>query len=208
MRTRILLWMTVGVVWPSITIAAQLTIDDFTTGPKVSFLFSGTDSGIQAGSMVGGFRRTNFLVAPFPVVHPGLLQIRSGGPLIVSCGYKVAHRLDIGYGLDGNGGNVPLNLDLSAYNRLVVDFDASDAGLNFNIVLFWASGAFYAIQGFNLGASNVPFSVNFPFADFIPGVPSVPLDVSDIDYIAVIAQTGTPIGSNDYAITSIKAVGP
>jgi hypothetical protein len=32
------------------------------------------------------------------------------------------------------------------------------------------------------------------------------VDFSDIDFIAVIAQTGSPIGSNDYAINSIKAV--
>lgn len=205
MRTRMFLLMTVGVAWPSIA-TAQLTIDDFTTGPKVSFLVSGTDSGIQAGSMVGGFRSTHFLVAPFPVAHPGLLQIRQNGPLIVSCGYKVAHRLDLGYGVDASGTSVPLNLNLSAFSRLVVDFDASDAGLNFNIVLFWASGAFWAIQGFNLGASNVPFSVSFPFANFTPGVPGTAVDFSDIDFIAVIAQTGSPIGSNDYAINSIKAV--
>jgi hypothetical protein len=196
--------MAVAVAWPSIA-AAQLTIDDFTTGPKVSFLVSGSDSGVQPGSMVGGFRRTNFIVAPFPVAHPGLLQVRAGGPLIVSCGFKVAHRTEVSYGLDGTGANVPLNLNLSANNRLIVDFDASDAGLNFNIVLYWASGALWAIQGFNLAASDVPFSVVFPFAGFTPGVPGTTVDFADIDYIAVIAQTGSAIGSNDYAITGIKA---
>jgi hypothetical protein len=40
------------------------------------------------------------------------------------------------------------------------------------------------------------------------GIPGTTVDFTDIDYIAVIAQTGSAIGSNDYAIDSIKAVGP
>jgi hypothetical protein len=208
MRVRIPLWVAAALVWPLIATAAELPIDDFKTGPEVSFLFSGNDLGLQAGSMVGGFRRTNFIVVPPAVPHPGLFHIPAGGPLIVSCGYKVGHRLELIYGVDGSGGGAPLNFDLSAYDRLVVDFDASDAGVNFNIVVYWASGAYWAIQGFNLAASNVPFSVSFPFASFTPGVPMIPPDWSDIDYIVVIAQTGSAIGSNDYAIKAFKAVGP
>jgi hypothetical protein len=208
MRTRILALCAVVSAAPAIGAAAELVLDDFKTGPKVSFLFTGSDAAPQAGSMVGGVRWTNFRVIPAPVAHGGLFQIQAGGPLIVSTGYKVAHRLDVVYGFDAGGANAPLNLDLGAYDRLVVDFDGSDTGVNFNIVMFWASGIYYAIQGFNLSASNVPFSVSFPFANFAPGVPGIPLDVHDIDYIVVIAQTGSPIGANDYAIKTLKAVGP
>jgi hypothetical protein len=210
MRKAMLLWMAVSIaVWPPIATAETvLNIDDFKTGPTVSVLFTGSSPGVQGGSMLGGFRRTNFTVIPIPVTHPGILQIRPNGPLIVSCGYKVAHRLEVVYGVDGSGANAPLNLDLSAYDKLAVDFEASDQGVNFNIVIFWASGAYWAIQGFNLSESNVPFTVDFPLANFAPGVPSVPPDFADIDYIVVIAQTGSAIGANDYAISGIRAVGP
>jgi hypothetical protein len=208
MRTRILALWAVVLAAPPFAGAAERALDDFTTGPKVSFLFTGDDTSQQAGTMVGGFRRTHFLVAPFPIAHGGLFHIPAGGPLIVSCGYKVAHRLELIYGVDGSGANAPLNLDLSAYDRLVVDFDGSDAGINFNIVVFWASGAYYSIQGFNLDASNLPFSVTFPFSLFLPTVPGFPVDWSDIDYIVIVAQTGSAIGANDYAIRGFKAVGP
>lgn len=210
MRKQIAVLLLLVLIGLPATAGAQTVkvLDDFKTGPQWSVLFTGNDLRVQAGSMVGGFRRTNFIVIPNPVVHPGIMQVRSGGPLIVSAGYKVSHRLEVFYGVDGAGANAPLNLDLSAYDRLVVDFDGSDAGVNFNIVIWWASGALYAAQGINLAASSVPFSVQLPFDRFTPGIPGMLPTFNDIDYIAVIAQSGSAIGANDYAITTLRAVGP
>jgi hypothetical protein len=103
------------------------------------------------------------------------------------------------------GAGRPSTIDVGPFGW---NFDGSDAGIDFNIVVFWNSGANYALLGFNLDASNAPFSVTFPFTGFTSGVPGVPVDWGNIDYMVGVAQTGSAIGANDYAIKAFKAAGP
>ena len=88
-------------------VAAQLVLDDFSTGKYQKTLKSGTDTNTQSGSMIGGNRTTEFFVCPpgpcgsYNVFgQPGSFQVRpktKGTPsaLIQSAGYKVSPRLDV-----------------------------------------------------------------------------------------------------------------
>jgi len=184
---------------------SALVLDDFSTGPHRARLSSGQDLDIQSGSMIGGERVTVFEVcqsspcgAENPFDQDATAQIRPGSPsaLIYSAGYKLGPRLDVQYGTF-----TPLQLNLDSYDRFRINFDGSDLVVNFNIVVFTPSG--WRQTGCNLSASTNPVSIDFPFADFTgPGNP----DFSDVMAIDFIFQTGSAIGANDFAVTSLEAI--
>src|SRR5271163_3576748 len=124
--------------------AAQLTLDDFSTGPYSKTLKSGTDTDRQSGAMVGGSRETSFFVCPTGpcgaynlYAQPASFQIRgktktTPAALIQSAGYKVSPRIDVEYGT-----GAAMSLDLSSsYDRFRLAFDGSDLSVNFNILAF------------------------------------------------------------------------
>ena len=191
---------------PTIGMAQGLLIDDFTTGEHFAIRWFGNELDVQGGSMLGGFRRTNFIIASNDRIQPGILHIRRGeGPLVIDAGFKVQHRLEITYGIDSIGSLAPLNLDLSSFDRLSVDFEASDLGVNFNIVIFSGNGTARAQLGFNLVPSITAFSIDFPLVDFSP---VGDFDIGDVDLIVLVLQSGSATGGNDYAVTSISAENP
>jgi hypothetical protein len=130
----------------------------------------------------------------------GSFQIRpSHGVMIVSAGYKVTHRIEMAYGVvDLDGHLVPLDLDLSKYNRLLVDFEVLNQLVNFNIVLTNTSGV-RAQLGQNIIPSSRTFPATFPFTDFIP---SGDFDWSHISVITLVSQA---VNGCDYALTKIWA---
>lgn len=187
--------------------ATSLVIDDFSSGAHKAALKSGVDRQIHEGSMVGSKRLVNFIVPENNQYDQlGMFQIRPpGGVLIVSSGYKTFHRIEMAYGVVDLEGHVePLHLDLSGYDSIQVDFDGNDRGVNFNIVLFSTNGG-RAHLGQNITARDLPFTVDFPLADFAP---VGDFDISDLSVITIVSQSGSAIGSNDYALTEIRAVAP
>lgn len=181
-------------------------IDDFTTGKYRANLREGENRHVQRGAnVIGCYRLTRFIVpSANPFNQTATLDIRRQGALVVSTDYKVPHRLEVKYGVDALGENAPLNLNLSGsgYDRFRVRFDANDSVVNFNIVVF--TGTAFAQLGYNVEAGNLPFDVDFPFADFGVGTG---VDFHDIDFIVLVLQSGNAIGSNDYAITSVSVAG-
>jgi hypothetical protein len=113
-------WLTLAASAISQTAAAQLVLDDFSTGAYKKQLASGTDVNVQTGSMIGGHRETAFLVcAPGPCGltnqfgQTGSIQVRPAtkiapAALIYSAGFKVSPRVDVVY-----GSAAPLNLALA-----------------------------------------------------------------------------------------------
>jgi hypothetical protein len=185
---------------------AQLTLDDFSTGPYKRTLSSGQDTNTQAGTMIGGNRLTVFFVctapcgASNPFAQSASFQLRqktklAPSALIFSAGYKVAPRLDVEY-----GSVAPLNLDLGTnYDRIRVNFDGSDLFVNFNILVF--TGTNYSQTGCNLAPSIAPISIDFPFAYFTKGA-----NFTNISVIDFIFQSASGIGANDWAVTSFQAI--
>src|SRR5215467_11806704 len=102
------------------TAAAQLVLDDFSTGAYKKQLASGSDINVQSGSMIGGHRETAFLVCPpgpcgltNQFGQTGSIQIRPAtklapSALIYSAGFEVFPRVDVVY-----GSAAPLNLALA-----------------------------------------------------------------------------------------------
>jgi hypothetical protein len=195
---------------PSQALAQSLLIDDFTTGSYQADAFpSAPDTHFQSGAMLGGARGTSLSTTSSLPQHqrPASLFIPQGGPLILETGFQVTHRLELLYGWNSSGTQSPLNLDARGYNRIRVFFDGLDQTENFNIVFWSAGGARYYQLGINASGLPRSFCIDFPFANFgSGGVPEA--DLADIDYMAFIFQTGTPMGGTDFALRSASLIGP
>lgn len=191
---------------------AQLVLDDFSTGAYKKQLASGSDVNVQVGNMVGGHRETALLVCPpgpcglaNQFGQTGSIQIRPAtkfapSALVYSAGFRVSPRVDVVYGLAA-----PLNLALApTYDRIRVNFYASDLIVNFNIVAF--TGGLYSQTGCNLNPSIGPVSIDFPLADFTPGSGTPGADFTNVSSIDFILQSGSAVGANDWAVTSFEAI--
>jgi len=178
-----------------------LTIDDFRTGEFRSTTNCGdTFEEIQPGAgILGGYRLTR-LVTANPNNRPCGVELPSGGPLYMEMGVGVLYRLELIYGVDGDGVAVPLNLDLRPYDNLRLRFDSIDTLVNFNVVVFFpdASRA-------QFGENIVPpgpggRTVLMPKSSFVI---TGKADWASVSSILVIAQTG---GENtDFSISLFDA---
>ena len=96
-----------------------------------------------------------------------------------------------------------LNLDLTSYDRLRINFDGMFPDLNFNILVFdeygtWAQGG-CNISYFIAGSFKVDFPLNkFARHDVV--------DWTHIHNIDVIFQAANPLGSPNLALTAFSAI--
>jgi len=103
--------------------AAQLTIDDFSTGAYSKTLKTGSDTHLQTGTMLGDSRYTLFVSCPSahcngggkgsnPYDQPNSFDVKplskSTGIVILNSGYMTYTMLDLGYGY-GSPMNEPLS---------------------------------------------------------------------------------------------------
>ena len=181
-------------------------IDDFTSGSHDVTIQSGVELNYQTGSMLGGGRYTQLIVANNPQNQPAHLDITNGF-FNLSVGAMQYLRLELGYPYepDGSGGGRPLSfIDqgvgdfLSMGTAFRTKFRFSDLmPINYNILVFTASG--WTIYGENISAPPfVPSHFDFPFARFTgPGGS----DFSRVSIIVFIFQTWA-----DFVIDSFEIV--
>jgi len=103
----------------SISINAQLVIDDFTTGTieKMTFEDGESERSLQTGAnIVGNTRQIFARINQNPYQHNMQLTIE-GGLLVMSYGHDTRGTTYVNYGVDANGNN-PMNLDVSKYKAL------------------------------------------------------------------------------------------
>lgn len=183
----------------------DLLIDDFTTGKYHKVVDSGDKKlKVKNGSMIGGSRRTNFIVGANPPNKyelPAELIIRDG-VLIVNNGIRGFHRLEVAYGSEAD-----LNLDLSHCDRFRVNYDANDLNVNFNLTVYSTDKSKRANISHHQGRVIIPGSEDFLFEDF-QSIGGFDFAVDDVDIILLIFQSGSSIGANDYAVTSVLATSP
>lgn len=183
-----------------------LTLDPFTGASFKTMLATGYRDTIQSGQMMGGYRVSRLTVNPHAYRQSATLQGRSSGPLLVSNGYKSYHRVELRYGVDGNGANSPMNFDFSPFDRVVLDLEGQNTVLNVNVVLYSNGGASYAQAAHNVDINIAPHRVEFLFSDFSD--PSGAFDIRDVDYAVVIIQSASAVGGDDYAVVRLSLEGP
>jgi hypothetical protein len=180
----------------------MMLIDDFLTGPHTVTLAAGGNANYQSITTNPDFpvRSTWFFIASSPSNQPGTFDVGSTQRLTVGTGPHVYHQLQVAYGYQIDGRPSPLDRDLSKFTGFRLSFDFNDLTLNFNILFYSDSGATYSQAAQNIGAKGfVPFSADFPFAQFVGAA-----NPSHVDFIALLAQTGSFGGGNDYKINSFE----
>lgn len=194
----------------------ELVIDNFTTGSYKVELSNGSDIKYKTGStntIVGGVRQTYFSVSQ-PTTggfnRSSVLDIREGGPMIIESGLKAYFGIYLCYGYDIQGNTNSLNLKLKqrGFNRFRINLDSSDLEMGYAIQVWDKNNNRATLFGEQTMKDRYsPSYVDFPFADFESGYPN-PIDWDAIDFVIVLFQSGSAIGANDFAVTSIVALPP
>jgi hypothetical protein len=198
--------------------AADLTVDDFTTGPYRSPQFkSGWDihAPEQSGAMLGNYRDTYLLFCdpnlkgdcasrnPYNVTVSYLIgptKDKTRSAFMQNAGYETPPRLEIHYG-EGPGG---MSKDLSGGpdRRLRFTFESLSQPLNFNVLLYTGSGR--GIDGCNVMEINHSFVLELPLSEF--SMANGGFDPSQITFMDVIFQSSSVIGSVEFGLSKIEVV--
>ncbi len=117
--------LTILVLTLAVSLNAQLVVDDFTTGTieKLTFKDRGNERFLQTGeNIVGKVRQISSKLNQNPFGQNMQLTIKQG-LLVMSYAYDTRGTTYVNYGVDKNG-NAPMNLNLSKYKALKIEFDA------------------------------------------------------------------------------------
>src|SRR5262245_40855395 len=187
------------------TLEAPLMIDDFTSGPAHVWSKGGTLVERQPGTMAGGVREVVRLVNPHPFQQATAVTVMKhdgAGRLIVSSGLHSQWGTYLIYGYDLAGTVVPLDLDLSGYNTIRLDFRSNDQPTSGVIELYEAGE--YATANWYAEPSSTAFSVDAPYATFTTTTGN-PLPLEHVDQIVVLLQSGSPNAGSDLELASVSA---
>ncbi|MFP2997079.1 hypothetical protein ABN763_14275 [Spongiivirga sp. MCCC 1A20706] len=173
---------------------AQLVIDDFKTG-TINKKTYGTGSGTvttQSGTgIVKGIRSINAKLNQNPNDHGLQLSIKNG-LLTLSYGYDTRGTTYVNYGVDKNGKNKPMNLNLKDYKTLKIEFEAKSTVNGLNIQVY--TGNRRATFGDHVRAREGKFVKEIPLKDFNPIHKD--FTFSDIDYIRFQFDSRSKTGCN------------
>lgn len=172
---------------------SQLVIDDFTTGEVDNLIFTDMKDQrkIQFGkNIIGSYRQIYAKLNQNPHKQNMNLSIKKG-LLIMSYTYDTRGTTYVNYGIN-NSGNAPLNLDLSKYKSLKVEFDAKSTINGINLNLF--TNNTYAAYGKHVPAREGKFVFTIPFTEIKPTGES--FTFSDIDYIRLQFDSRSKTGCN------------
>jgi len=185
--------------------AASLIIDDFMTGPTRLSSDGGTVKETKTGTMVGGAREIVLGVTPHPFAQETsitVLKHDDAGHLIVSSGLHSSWGTYLVYGHGVAGATTPLDLNLSAYDTIRLDFGSNDLPTSGAIGLYEAGE--YATANWYAEPSNNPFSVDIPCASFTTNSGNPP-PLEHVDQIVVLLQSGSANAGNDLELARLSA---
>ena len=177
----------------SITLNAQLVIDDFTTGEidHITYVDRTEDRQLQKGkNIVGNFRQIYSKINQNIYGQDMHLSIKKG-LLVMSYSYDTRGTTYVNYGVDKNG-NAPLNLDLSDYKALKVEFEAKSTINGINLSIY--TGTTYASYGKHVPAREGTFIFTIPFSEIKPTGDD--FTFADIDYIRLQFDSRSKTGCN------------
>jgi hypothetical protein len=172
---------------------AQLVVDDFTTGPVDKLTYVGmTDHRtlLSGSTIIGKYRQIYSKVNQNPYKQNMQLSIKKG-LLVLSYAFDTRGTTYVNYGV-GKKGNAPLNLNLSTYKSLKVEFEAKSTINGINLNLF--TGTTYAAYGKHVPAREGTFVFTIPFSEIKPTGDK--FTYSDIDYIRLQFDSRSKTGCN------------
>jgi len=185
--------LTILVLTLTLSLHAQLVVDDFTTGTieKLTFKDRVGERFLQTGeNIIGKVRQVSSKLNQNPYGQNMQLSIKNG-LLVMSYAYDTRGTTYVNYGVDKNG-NQPLNLDVSNYKSIKVEFEAKSTINGINLNLF--TGTTYAAYGKHVQAREGTFVFSIPFSEIKPT--GKKFTFSDIDYIRFQFDSRSKTGCN------------
>ena len=216
----------VGLGFADAARANCLVIDDFKTGStQLRLTRPGTTADhTQAGSMLGGWRRTWMWLRANPYRH--VAQLTIGGerrpeiPFVLTYPLQAGARTEVIYGQAAPGAVLGGTLPPLAYyptgcDRFRVHFNASAAHNYINFVVsawYQDDYPYYAQGGDNFAplAMGLNFCIDLRFSSLVNtgryGPPEISLQTRGIRALTFIIQNGGAGGGEQAAITRIETV--
>lgn len=186
----------------SIAVNAQKTIDDFSQGTmslKTHSSLSSEAQWFQSGSesgLVGGNRNLKLKLSGNSDQQEVQVSVKNK-KLIGSFGYNVRGVLFVNYGTTAKG-NRPLNLDLSTYNNLKIEFEAKSSKTNFHVALFTNSDR--AVWKQHVEKREGKITVTIPLKSL--RVIGKDFSLKDVDYMRFQFNSASIVGNN-FAVNRI-----
>ena len=156
-------FITIVLITYSLHLNAQLIVDDFTTGTVNNLSFTEGNEGrkLQKGeNIVGNFRQVFAKLNQNPYGQDMQLSIKND-LLVMSYAYDTRGTTHVNYGVNKSG-NAPLNLDLSKYKELKVEFEAKSTVNGFYVALF--TGTTRATYSQHVEAREGKITISIPFS--------------------------------------------
>lgn len=177
----------------TLSMNAQLVVDDFKTGEidKLTFTDRSENRKLQTGAnIVGQYRQVYAKVNQNPFGQNMQLTIKDG-LLVMSYAYDTRGTTYVNYGVNKSG-NSELNLDLSKFKSLKVEFEAKSTVNGIHVNLF--TGNVRADYGKHVPAREGKFVFTIPFSELKPVGDT--FTYSDIDYIRLQFDSRSKTGCN------------
>lgn len=130
--------ITILILTLSLSANSQLVVDDFSTGRLNNTVFEGGESDVlfQTGnSIIGKTRRIHAKVNQNPY-NQNIQFVVKSGKMIISAAYDTRGTVYVGYGKDKTDKAAPINLDLSSYKNLKIEYDGKSTVNGIYVALF------------------------------------------------------------------------
>lgn len=192
----------ISILLCSIAVCGQPIIDDFSQGSMSLQTHSSLSSEAQwfqsgsSRSLVGGNRSLKLKLSGNTDQQEVQVSVKNN-KLIGSFGYNVRGVLFVNYGTSPKG-NQPLNLNLSSYTNLKIEFEAKASKTNFHVGLFTNSDR--AVWSQHVEKREGVITVTIPLKSLKVIGPNFTL--KDVDYIRFQFNSASIIGNN-FAVKKI-----
>lgn len=184
--TALLLITTIG-------LNAQLVVDDFKTGTFNNTTFKSGESQhiFQTGNgIIGKTRRVHAKINQNPYDQNFQVTVNQGA-MVMTAAYDTRGTVYVGYGHDKNG-NQPMNLNVSKYKNLKIEFVGKSTVNGMYVSLF--TGTSRGVYSSHVPAREGKFVFTVPLTDIKKVGPNYTL--KDIDHIRLQFDSRSKTGCN------------
>ncbi len=188
--------------------AQTLLVDDFKSGalPVVESKTPQAQAFVQSGTTILGQNRViSAMTTPKYDQKMYISILTKEGLMLVSGCYGAGYRVELSYGRDIKGNNLPLKLNMTKYKRLNIEFDGIVNDLNFNTVLFSPLGRSQISENISGNAIIAPtYTYSMPVDKFSNACCKIEnFDAKNVSHIVFVFQPTTYHLGTQFAIKRI-----
>ena len=186
----------IGIILISLPVVvhAQLVVDDFSTGNlnNKSFEMGKSEPFYQTGNKILKEARRIHVNVRQDLYKQSLQLAIQDGFMVISSSYDTRGKVFLAYGYDNNGNKKPMDLDVSSYKSLKIEFEAKSTDGGIYVGLFTKSDR--AVYSTNVAAREGEKTVEISLDDF--KVVGQNFSFEHVDYIRLQFGSSSKTGCN------------